>query len=132
METAALLLWLVELWAWAGLGLAAAFLTVGLDRVEPNARGSYVFRPLLLPAAVILWPLVAWRWWALETGRDRPLARHRPPRVWHRRIWIVFAVLVPAILVAGLVARQTGPYERPAVLLAAPGTAPEAAPGATQ
>ena len=120
METAATLLWVVQVWAWAGLAFAVAFLTVGLDRVEPNARRSFVFRPLLLPATVILWPLVAWRWWMLETGRDRPLARHRPPRAWHRRFWMVFAVLVPAILLAGLMVRQDGPYERPAVLLAPP------------
>ncbi|MEO1492748.1 MAG: hypothetical protein AAFV19_11400 [Pseudomonadota bacterium] len=120
METAATLLTVVEYWCYAGLALAAVFLTVGLDRVEPNARVSFIFRPLLLPGVVILWPLVAWRWWQLETGRDAPLARHRPPRAWHRRFWIVFACAIPAILILGLIVRQDGPYERPAVLLEPP------------
>lgn len=38
----------------------------------------------------------------------------------HRRLWTVLAVLVPAILVVGLLARQDGPREAPAVRLAAP------------
>lgn len=130
MRTAETLLWIIELWALAGLALAAVFLTVGLDRVEPNARRSFVFRPLLLPATVILWPLVAWRWWVLETGRDRPAARHAPPRAWHRRLWFVFTALIPAILLAGLLVRQNGPHERPAVLLSPPETAPGSTPGA--
>lgn len=38
----------------------------------------------------------------------------------HRRLWAVLAVLLPAILVVGLVARQDGPREAPAVRLAPP------------
>ena len=53
--------------AYAGLGMAVAvaFLLLGLERVDPAARGAYAFRPLLLPGLVLLWPLVAWRWRAL-------------------------------------------------------------------
>ena len=120
MHTADTILMLVEIWTWAGLAVTAVFLTVGMDRVEPNARSSFVFRPLLIPRTVILWPLVLWRWWVLETGRDAPLARHRPPRAWHRRFWTVFSVLIPLILISGLVLRQDGPRERPAVQLEAP------------
>ena len=73
-----------------------------------------------IPGVVILWPLVLWRWVQLETGRDRPLARHRPPRGFHKFAWIVFAALIPAILVTGLLVRQDGPWERPSVRLEAP------------
>jgi hypothetical protein len=50
--------------AYAGLGMAVgiAFLLLGLERMDPAARGAYAFRPLLLPGLVLLWPLVAWRW----------------------------------------------------------------------
>ncbi len=50
--------------AYAGLGMAVAiaFLVLGLERVDPAARGAFAFRPLLLPGLVLLWPLVAWRW----------------------------------------------------------------------
>jgi hypothetical protein len=54
--------------AYAALGavVALAFLTVGIERVDPAARGAYAFRPLLLPGVILLWPLVLWRWWRLE------------------------------------------------------------------
>lgn len=50
--------------AYAALGavVALAFLTVGIERIDPAARGAYAFRPLLLPGLILLWPLVLWRW----------------------------------------------------------------------
>ena len=50
----------------AGAVLAVAFLLWGIDRVDPASRGAYAFRPLLIPGLVLLWPLVATRWIALE------------------------------------------------------------------
>ncbi len=107
---------------WVGLGLAVAvvFLGWGIDRVEENARGAYAFRPLLVPGIVLLWPLVLWRWAALERGRDRPFARHRPPRDAHGAIWRWLAPAIPAILLAGLLVRSDGPTEAPAVPIAPP------------
>lgn len=58
-------------YVFAGALVAAAFLTVGLDRHDPNARGAYLFRALLAPGLVLLWPLVAWRWSRLEADRRR-------------------------------------------------------------
>ncbi len=62
-------IWLAELivagafgYGLAGLGVALAFLLVGLDRIDPVARGAYGFRPLLLPGLVLLWPWVVVRW----------------------------------------------------------------------
>lgn len=63
---AALLVELCMLYAGIGLVLGVAFLTLGIARVDPAARGVPAMRPLLLPGIVLLWPLVAWRWWALE------------------------------------------------------------------
>jgi cytochrome oxidase assembly protein ShyY1 len=42
----------------------------------------------------------------------------------HFRIWIGLAVLLPAILLVAMVARQDGPREAPAVRLSPPGAAP--------
>jgi hypothetical protein len=53
----------------AGAILAVVFLLWGIDRVDPSARGAYAFRPLLIPGLVLLWPLVAARWLALERRR---------------------------------------------------------------
>lgn len=61
----------LALWGGIGLLVAAVFLTVGIDRVEPAARGAYAVRPLLVPGIVLLWPVVLLRWRALEKA-DRP------------------------------------------------------------
>lgn len=45
-----------------GAIVALAFLTVGIERILPAARGAHAFRPLLLPGLVLLWPIVLWRW----------------------------------------------------------------------
>lgn len=122
MTTAATIVMLAEYWALAGLGVAAIFLTVGMGRVEPNARGSWVFRPLLLPGVVLLWPLVLWRWAVLEVGWYNPVRRHEPPRRGHGALWLVFALVIPAVLVAGLMIRQDRAADWPApVRIAEPG-----------
>lgn len=63
---AELLIGAVETYGMIGAGVAAVFLLFGVDRVEPSARGSYLFRPLVAPGVILLWPLVLWRWLALE------------------------------------------------------------------
>lgn len=55
----------------AGALVALAFLTIGIDRHDPGARGAYVFRALLAPGLVLLWPLVALRWSRLEAAQRR-------------------------------------------------------------
>jgi hypothetical protein len=49
-------------WTTPGMVVALAFLSLGIDRVDPQAIGAYAFRPLLIPGLVLLWPLVVWRW----------------------------------------------------------------------
>ena len=66
MTTAELIVAGVEGYGWIGIAVAAVFLLFGVDRVEPGARGSFMFRPLIAPGVVVLWPLVLWRWVALE------------------------------------------------------------------
>jgi uncharacterized membrane protein YdfJ with MMPL/SSD domain len=47
----------------AGLLFAAAFVTRGVSRVDPVARGSGVgFRLIIVPGVVALWPLLFVRW----------------------------------------------------------------------
>ncbi|MGF1445795.1 MAG: hypothetical protein ACFBRM_06285 [Pikeienuella sp.] len=111
-------------WTYAGLGVAAVFLAWGIDRVEPNARRAWTFRPLLVPGIVLLWPLVLGRWAVLEARAERPLARHRPPRGFHRVAAWGLAAGLPILLIAGLLARQTGPTERPPELLSPPAEEP--------
>ena len=58
------------LWAVPGMVVALAFLSLGIDRVAPQAVGAYAFRPLLIPGLVLLWPLVAWRWATHNTNQE--------------------------------------------------------------
>jgi hypothetical protein len=51
--------------------VAVPFVLIGVDRVDPASRGAIAFRPLLLPGAVMLWPVVLVRWIALERHRAR-------------------------------------------------------------
>jgi hypothetical protein len=55
-----------EVYAAIGGAVAAVFLVFGIDRIDPAARGTHTFRPLLIPGIVILWPLVVVRWLQLE------------------------------------------------------------------
>lgn len=120
METAALIVDLARLWLWAGGAVALAFLFWGLDRVEPNARGAWAFRPLLLPAVLLIWPLVLWRWAVLEAGRDDWAKRHLPPRRSHAFAALVLAVAIPALVATGLAVRQSWPEGAAPVLLEPP------------
>lgn len=69
---AAMLLYhLAIFYAVVGGLVAVPFVLVGVDRVDPASRGAIVFRPLLLPGAVMLWPLVLGRWITFERHRAR-------------------------------------------------------------
>ena len=51
--------------AYAAIGLvfALAFVIRGAGVIDPNAKGAPIgFRLLILPAAMLLWPLLAVRW----------------------------------------------------------------------
>lgn len=67
------IVWIVEAYLAVGLGIAILFLIFGVERVEPYAKGSLAFRPLLVPGLCLLWPLVLWRWKVLyqNQGRER-------------------------------------------------------------
>ncbi len=110
----------LQIYGMAGLAVAAVFLAWGIDRVDQNARGAFVFRPLLIPGVALLWPLVLWRWGALERGRDPWAGRYRPPRRLQDWLGIGLAAAIPVILFGALLIRQEGPLERPAELLEPP------------
>ena len=63
--------------AWSAMGalFALAFTTVGVERVDPEARsGSIIFRMLIFPACVALWPLLLIRW--LRGNGEAPRERN--------------------------------------------------------
>lgn len=125
---AADLLQIAEIYAWAGAAVAALFLVWGIGRVEPNAAGAFVFRPLLIPGIVLIWPLVVWRWWVLARGWDEA-KRHRPPRRVQHAVALGLAFAIPLILMGALLIRQDRTLDRPAVMLEAPSVEAPPAPG---
>ena len=56
-------------YAGAGIVVAALFLVVDLGQISAETRGFYLFGLLVLPCDVGLWPLILWRWLALERER---------------------------------------------------------------
>lgn len=120
MNTAELLLTMVNWWGAIGGVVALAFLTFGIDRLDEDARDSYVFRPLLIPGVLLLWPLVLWRWYILADGKDEWAKRHKPKRQNHRIFAYAMPVLIVAIIVAGLSVRQQWPDHIAPEQLAAP------------
>ena len=71
----------LQVYGFVGAIVAVLFLTFGIDRIDEDARGAYVFRPLMIPGVLVIWPLVVWRWLVLERGRDRWQKRYNPPRL---------------------------------------------------
>jgi hypothetical protein len=119
MAGAELVLRAARIYATLGVVVALAFQAFGLARVDPAARGTYGFRPLLLPGLVLLWPLVLWRWAALARGTRPPPVGRRYAGA-HRAIWTVLVVLLPLLLMGALALRQNGSLEAAPVRLSGP------------
>ena len=73
--------WVVRiLGVYLGVGLvfAIAFVSIGVSRIDPDARGAGVrFRLLILPGSVVLWPYLLSRW---AGGRTAPPTEHNAHR----------------------------------------------------
>ena len=119
------LLEFLRLYLLVGGLVAAWFCFYGLGKVDGNGEGAWVFRPLILPGLVMLWPLVVWRLAQIMRGWDEA-ERHVPPRKIQDRMGIMLAVFIPFILAICLSVKQERPLDAPAILLAPPSdTAPE-------
>ena len=104
---------------YAGAAVAVVFLLYGLGRLDENAQDAWVFRPVLIPGVLLIWPLVIWRWTVLFRGEEK-LDRHRMPRIRQERAQVVFALVIPLILLVAFALRQdVSTLSRP-VLLEAP------------
>ncbi|MBI4718530.1 MAG: hypothetical protein HY763_12045 [Planctomycetes bacterium] len=60
---------LLAVYALLGLLFAVAFVTCGVQRLDPAARPApWGFRLLILPGSAALWPLLLLRWWGSTKG----------------------------------------------------------------
>ena len=120
MDQATFIVMFVEAWLILGALVAVAFLGWGIDRLDEDARGAYAFRPLLIPAVLMIWPLVLWRWWVLAEGQDRVQDRYRPNRRLHGIVALALPVVLAAIVLTGFAVRQEVPAASPPERLSAP------------
>lgn len=103
-----------------GAAVAAVFLTIGIDRLDEDARGAYAFRPLLIPGILLIWPLVLWRWLREETRAATTIRRYSPPRAAHGIAAALMAGVMLATMASAVAIRQTWPADIAPVLLEPP------------
>ena len=120
MTFAATLIWIAQAYCLTGAAVAAVFLTIGMDRIDEDARGAYAFRPLLIPAVLLIWPLIIWRWFREETGRGSEDARYKPPRRALGVAALLLALVVGVTLMIAFSIRQTWPADIAPTRLSAP------------
>lgn len=117
---AANLIWACQIYLGIGAVVAAAFLVVGIGRIDENARGVWVFRPFLIPGILLIWPLVLVRWAQMERSGDMGHKRFRPPLALQPRIALGMALAIAVVISGAMVLRQDGPIEAAAELLEPP------------
>ena len=108
---AASIVFLGQVWLWTGAAVAAVFLTIGIDRIDEDARGAYVFRPLLIPGVLLIWPLVLWRWWQIERHGEVTMARYFAVRRSYGAAVLCMSLVILLLLGMGWGARQTWPAQ---------------------
>ena len=104
---------------YAGGAIAVVFILFGLGRLDGNAQGAWVFRSLLIPGVLLIWPLVIWRCLVLWRGEEK-LDRHRMPRKGQDCAALGFVCAIPVIIVLALVMRQDPSTLAQPILLEAP------------
>lgn len=109
MTVSQTLLFVVQIWGVVGAVVALVFLTIGIGRIDEDAQSAITFRALLVPGILVIWPLVLWRWWVLETDRDQWPLRHAPPRRSHGTVSIMMAILIAITLATSFGIRQEWP-----------------------
>lgn len=62
MAFAEIIILLVEWYLYVGIAVALAFIIYGVDKIDEAAHGTFLFRLLILPGLVGLWPLVIVMW----------------------------------------------------------------------
>lgn len=120
MNQAEAILMGLRIWGSIGAVVAAVFLTIGMDRIDEDARDAYIFRPLLIPGVLVIWPLVLWRCYLYETESENWQNRYDPPRKAHFAVGWILPIGICAIILTGLSLRQVWPADIAPLLLSAP------------
>lgn len=111
MDVAQALVMAMQTWGMIGALVAVVFVTIGIDRIDEDARGAYIFRPLLIPGVLLIWPVVLWRWWQIETESAGWAARYRPVRASYGLAVVLMSIGIVVAVITGLSVRQTWPAD---------------------
>ncbi|MEL6450802.1 MAG: hypothetical protein AAFQ19_06045 [Pseudomonadota bacterium] len=117
MDVAQGLVMAMQAWGMIGAVVALVFLSVGIDRLDEDARGAYVFRPLLIPGVLLIWPLVLWRWWQIAEQSAPWMARYRAVRAPYGTAVVLMSIGIVLVVAAGLSVRQSWPADATPVQL---------------
>lgn len=104
-------------YAAAGVLFAVAFHAAGARRVDAGVAGAgFLFRLLITPGVIALWPVLARRWRMAAAGRGGPAPVDRPLsaegiRAFHRRLVLILLVVVPLAAAVGLAFRPARPQQ---------------------
>ncbi|MEO0575609.1 MAG: hypothetical protein AAF004_09105 [Pseudomonadota bacterium] len=61
-----------------GVAFSVLFVAFVIDRIDPAARGASLgVRLLLVPGAVLVWPLLVWRWMRSPNGIPAERTPHK-------------------------------------------------------
>lgn len=113
------LITIVTWYLYIGAAVAVWFILYAIGRLDENAESAWVFRPLLVPGVLLIWPLVLWRYMVLRRGEEK-LDRHRMPRKRQERLALIFVFAIPLILILAIAVRQDPQKLAGPVLLEAP------------
>ena len=117
MTLAALIVTAGSGWLIAGCVVALVFLLFGVDRILEDARDVYLFRVLVAPGVVLLWPIVVWRWYLREKAMIAWQDRHTPRRKLAGLLELAMAVsLLVLLAVAVVIGKDPAPYPEPVKL----------------
>lgn len=111
MDTASAIIMLLEIWGVLGGLVALAFLGFGIDRIDADAKDAYIFRPLLIPGVLLIWPLVLWRWWQIEAETTPWMKRYQPVRKSHGLVILAMSLAIVVAISLGISARQIWPAD---------------------
>lgn len=124
MSAVELILGAATIWLIAGCLLAIGFPMLGVDRVLEDARGVYLFRVVVAPGIVLLWPIVLWRWHGHATGALDWRHDHQPRRRLAGLLELAMAAsLLVMLILAVVLARDSATARQPLRLseMGAPG-----------
>jgi len=74
-QFAAAFVWALLIYIALGLLFALGFVSVGVQRIDPEASGTkFSFRLIIIPGVIAFWPLLLKRW--LNGATEPPLERN--------------------------------------------------------